>query len=300
MASCRALDIAERTKLIPKTFQLCRNIVQLIRSYILSNIYILYKITNHFLHLCIINILYRIAKLDRRIGSCTVLACNKWKSLFAECETALGFSGDASKDAFSAWSQLTSKSFKRKSNTERAKQPSPLRESVRRSSSLVGLSGRTVKVPVQLIPLERARAMTSGSSGSNMMLKHRSIIISGSSIAAAPDQDFQVAEKRLEISRPLNIDNSNTYCSSCPPGLSCRTSLSPYAPQADLSEGSPSSVGDVIDREESCCSEVDPRATDKNRSDLEETVSGLYNTKEAIRTYVDNVSNSVCTQHRGM
>ena len=235
--------------------------------------------------------LCRIAKLDRRIGNCTVLACNKWKSLFAECESALGFSGDASKDVFSAWSRLTSNSFNRKSIMERAKQPSPSHGPVRRSSSLIGLSGKTVKVPVQLIPLERARAMTSGSSCNEMMLKHRSVIVSGSSIAGA-SESVEVAEERLHISRPLNIDNSITCCSSCPSGLSYRISLSPYAPQADLSEGSRSSVGDGIDREESCCSEGDTRATDKNRSDLEEVVSGLYDMKETIRTYVDNVSNS--------
>ena len=186
---------------------------------------------------------------------------------------------------------MTSNSFNRKSIVERAKQPSPLHGPVRRSSSLIGLSGKTVKVPVQLIPLERARAMTSGSSGNEMMLKHRSVIISGSSIAAA-SENLPVTEERLEISRPLNLDNSITCCSSCPSGLSCRISLSPYAPQADLSEGSHSSVGDGVDKEESCCSEVDPRATDKNRSDLEETVSGSYDMKETIRTYVDNVSNN--------
>lgn len=236
--------------------------------------------------------MYRIAKLDRRIGNCTVLACNKWKSLFAECEAALGFSGDAAKDVFSAWSRLTSKSLNRKSTAERAKQPSPLHGPVRRSSSLIGLSGKTVKVPVQLIPLERARAMTSGSSCNETMLKHRSVIISGSSVAAAASENLPVAEERLQISRPLNIDNSITCCSSCPLGFSCRISLSPYAPQADLSEGSYSSIGDAVDSEESCCSGGDPRPTDKNRSDLEDVVSGTYDMKETIRTYVDDVSNN--------
>ena len=132
--------------------------------------------------------------------------------------------------------------------------------------------------------------MTSASSTSvdEIKLKHRSILVSGSSIAAAPE-DLQVGEERLEISRPLNIDESNMCC-SYPSGLSYRISMSPYAPQADLSESSHSSVGDSGNREESCISEVDSQRTDKNKSDLEEVVSGSYDIKETIQTYVDNVS----------
>ena len=237
---------------------------------------------------------HRIAKLDKRIGNCTVLACNKWQSIFAECETALGFSGDAAKDVFSAWSRVATNSFKRR--TERNKQiaspplgcPPP-----RRSNSLTGLSGRTVKIPVQLIPLERARAMTSGLTGSSLdevRMRHRSMMISSSSIKVS--DDLQTLEERLEISRPLNIEDS-TMCCSYPSGLSYRMSMSPYAPHADGSP-SPTNVGAA---EAAGDSNSDKEAQgSENRSDMEETVSGSFDMKETIRAYVDNVSTAkICS-----
>ena len=231
---------------------------------------------------------HRIAKLDKRIGNCTVLACNKWQSIFAECETALGFSGDAAKDVFSAWSRVATNSFSRR--TERNKQtasppfgcPPP-----RRSNSLTGLSGRTVKIPVQLIPLERARAMTSGSSRSSLdevRLRHRSMMVSNSSIRAS--DDLQTLEERLEISRPLNIEDS-TMCCSYPSGLSYRMSMSPYAPHADGSP-SPTNIG-AAEAAEDSSSDKEVQGSE-NRSDMEETVSGSFDMKETIRAYVDNVS----------
>ena len=232
---------------------------------------------------------HRIAKLDKRIGNCTVLACNKWQSIFAECETALGFTGDAAKDVFSAWSRVATNSFTRRS-TERNKQtasppfgcPPP-----RRSNSLIGLSGRTVKVPVQLIPLERARAMTSGSSADEIRMKHRSMMISGSSMKAASD-DLQTLEERLEISRPLNIEDS-TMCCSYPSGLSYRMSMSPYAPHADGSP-SPTNIGAAeAEREGDSGSDKEVQGSE-SRSDMEVTVSESFDMRETIRAYVDNVS----------
>ena len=226
---------------------------------------------------------YRIAKLDKRIGNCTVLACHKWQSIFAECETALGFSGDAAKDVFSAWSRLATNSFNRRVTERNPKPPSPplSHRPLRRSYSLTGLCGRTVKVPVQLIPLDRARAMTSGSSLDEIKMRHRSAMISSSSIKAS--NDLQTLEERLEISRPLNIEES-TMCCSYPSGLSYRQSLSPYAPHAD---GSPSPTN--IDAEEDSSSDKDVERTEC-QSDMEETVSGSFDMKETIRAYVDNVS----------
>ena len=225
-------------------------------------------------------LVYRIAKLDGRIGNCTVLACNKWQPIFAECETALGFSGDAAKDVFSAWSRLATDSF-HKRTSDRGKQPSPI-QPPRRSNSLTGLSGRTVKVPVQLIPLERARAMTSAASVDEVKLRHRSALVTSLS---ATSGDVQTTEDRPEISRPLNIEES-TLCCSYPSGMSYRISLSPYAPQADLSEGSQSNV-----KEERPSSDTAIQRTERteDKSDLEETISASFDMKETIRAYVDNV-----------
>lgn len=219
-----------------------------------------------------------------------MLACSKWQSIFAECEKALGFTGDAAKDVFSAWSRVATNSFNRW--TERNKQTAspPLgHPPPRRSNSLIGLSGRTVKVPVQLIPLERARAMTSGSSGSSgssldeIRMKHRSAMISSSSIKAS--DDLQSLEERLEISRPLNIEDS-TMCCSYPSGLSYRMSMSPYAPHAD---GSPSPTNIGTAEVEDSNSDKEMQITE-SRSDMEETISGSFDMKETIRAYVDNVS----------
>ncbi len=104
----------------------------------------------------------KIAKLDKRIGNCTVLACNKWHEIFKECEKSLGVSGDATNDVFSAWNKLASDAFHRRTVAERRIQPHSTSLPPRRSNSLTGLNGKTVKVLVQLIPLERARALTSG------------------------------------------------------------------------------------------------------------------------------------------
>jgi hypothetical protein len=240
--------------------------------------------------------MHRIAKLDKRIGNCTVLACNKWQSIFAECEAALGFSGDAAKDVFSAWSRVATNSFNKRTGNERHKQtaaspPLGFAPPPRRSNSLIGLSGRTVKVPVQLIPLERARAMTSGgTSGSSLdeiRMRHRSLMISTSSMKTTASDDLQTLEERLEISRPLNIEDS-TMCCSYPSGLSYRMSMSPYAPHADGSP-SPTNIGAAGAEGDSSSSDKEIEG-DESRSDLEETVSGSFDMKDTIRAYVDNVS----------
>ncbi len=100
--------------------------------------------------------------MDKRIGNCTVLASNKCHEIFKECQKSLGVSGDATNDVFSAWNKLASDAFHRRTVAERRIQPHSTSLPPRRSNSLTGLNGKTVKVPVQLIPLERACALTSG------------------------------------------------------------------------------------------------------------------------------------------
>ncbi len=262
----------------------------------------------------------RIAKLDKRIGNCTVLACNKWHEIFKECEKSLGVSGDATNDVFSAWNKLASDAFHRRTVAERRIQPHSTSLPPRRSNSLTGLNGKTVKVPVQLIPLERARALTSGT-----LLKDEAFLASirstgRHSIAPAsnleesltstittryspvgvtttryyPDNDDGVAstryyhdsdgleEIRPEISRPINLEES-TLCCSYPSGLSYMKSMNPYTPQADGNKSSGSSSSSIDE------------ATDSpggNRKSEIEAAVGPEDVRTGIQNYVDKAFNT--------
>ena len=189
----------------------------------------------------------RIAKLDRRIGTCTVLASNKWQPIFTECEAALGFSGDAANDSYAAWSRLASNTVKRSKRLSKDAQ--------RRSNSLDSNTRRTVRVPVELIPLERARTMTATEDSaaqmrlelslarSNVSLtKHLSLsnsaIHEGDSPTSLSVHNHNISSSLeiLDISRPLHLEKSLSYS----PGrqnhlLPPPRNISPYAPQADTS-----------------------------------------------------------------
>lgn len=106
----------------------------------------------------------QVAKLDRRIGTCTVLASNKWQPIYEECETMLGFSGNAASDVITAWSRIASGAFdnRRRRPVSRSITNYPIfgpSTPLRRASSLSTIP-KTVRTPGNLIPLERARAMT--------------------------------------------------------------------------------------------------------------------------------------------
>ena len=90
-------------------------------------------------------------------------------------------------------------------------------------------------------------------------------------------------EYKPRISRPLHLDESD-FCSSYPIGSAYRTSLSPYAPQADASpspENRPSS---------------DPLPVEGlDVSDFEKTLKESPDAKTAIQNYVDKVSPALDT-----
>ena len=218
-----------------------------------------------------------------------MLACNKWQPIFSECETALGFKGDASSDVVSAWSTLAAESFRRKTDK---KSGSPVIG--QRSNSLTGLHGRTVKIPVDLIPLERARALTAGTifrddsfiskSNSDSLAVMNKSHSQSTELLSRPTNHKAAAddyEYKPRISRPLNLDESD-FCSSYPLGSAYRNSLSPYAPQADASpspELRPSS---------------DPLPVEGlDVSDFEKTLKESPDAKTAIQKYVDKVSPSL-------
>ena len=224
-----------------------------------------------------LSLLCRIAKLDRRIGNCTVLACNKWQEIFKECEESLGVSGDAANDVFSAWNKLATDAFQRRTYKPHLQAPTTYMPPPRRANSLTGLyAGRTVKVPVQLIPLEKAD------------------------------------ELKPEISRPLDLEESSCYC-SYPSGLPYRISTSPYAPQADFAAdtsavtttgggrgggGGGGRGGGMYNQQE-----AGGRLSSKSTSDLPspvsmgpiremETAVGPDDMKSGIQSYVDRAFNT--------
>ncbi len=198
-------------------------------------------------------LIFRIAKLDTRIGNCTVFACNKWQEIFKECESTLGVSGDAANDVFSAWNRLASDAYHRRNVPQPALQSraTSMTPPARRSNSLTGIRGRTVKVPVRLIPLERARAATSSdfARDESYLAAIRNSVVSRKSMlqqfATMAEGDGEVIEsndevadnmEKPDISRPINLEES-LLCCSYPSGLSYKASTTPYAPQADLSDG---------------------------------------------------------------
>ena len=237
----------------------------------------------------------RIAKLDRRIGTCTVLASNKWQPIFAECEKSLGFSGDAANDSYAAWSRLASNTVKRKKRFSR--------ESQRRSNSVDSNSRRTVRVPVELIPLERARTMTTidGSAAqvrlelsqarpTPTLSKHLSLSNSALHMHESPPSsslslhhhNMSSSLEILDISRPLHIEKSL----SCSPQRHKHLMVpphntSPYAPQADTSPCS--SASSDKDRPHSAPEDEASMQTE------EEEVQQSPDTKAEIQKYLDQV-----------
>jgi len=186
----------------------------------------------------------RIAKLDTRIGNCTVLACNKWQEIFKECENTLGVSGDAANDVFSAWNRLASDAYQRRNIQTPNLRTTSITPPAKRSNSLTGMRGRTVKVPVQLIPLERARAATSAEFTRDLaairssITSRKSMLHQFASTESGLNESLEVVDSEVkpDISRPLNLEES-LLCCSYPSGSSYRISSTPYAPQADLSDG---------------------------------------------------------------
>ena len=220
-----------------------------------------------------------------------MLACNKWQEVFRECQHSLGVSGDATNDVFSAWSKLASDAFHRRAKQLPHSFSFPGQQPPRRSNSMTGLHGRTVKVPVQLIPLDRARAQTSVSSSRDDQLLasirnagRRSFVPPGAALEESVVQSMKTDEFRPEISRPLNLEES-TFCCSYPSGRSYKMvkSSSPYAPQADSYETTTSQIRSA--------SQPIPLEDTKKEGELE-TAIGPEDVRTGIQNYVDKAFNT--------
>ena len=143
--------------------------------------------------------------------------------------------------------------------------------------------------------------MTSATSSSldEVKIKHRSVLIGGSAGSVTLENSMEMAldGPRMEISRPLNVEDE-TMSSSYPSRLQGRISMSPYAPQADFSECSPcntcvSKEGEESERHSEAC----PQRTDNKSDSYEDSLSGSFDMKESIRSYVDNVRSALCVKY---
>ncbi len=229
----------------------------------------------------------RIAKLDKRIGNSTILASNKWQAIFAECESALGFSGDAANDVLSAWTKLASDSFQKRIDKQL---DSPTKG--RRSQSLNRAHGKSVLLPMELIPLDRARALTLGPKAQypvgerNWEVELAYVLNTGMKTALSRSSDTiheivgtappAETDCRPVISGPLNLEESISLAYPSSPGGTPRTS-SIYAPQADRT--SPVTGRPYSDPEESV-----------DFAGLGLSAQGSFDTRLAIQRYVDQVS----------
>lgn len=208
-----------------------------------------------------------IAKLDKRIGTCTVLASNKWQPVYDECERLLGFSGNAASDVITAWSRIASSTYEQKS-----KLSTPVQVPVRRAASL-NVIPRSVKTPVDLITLERARAQTTvheereDGSMNQSSEEHQTVLsldgleksLLQMSIEHSIRSRTRPSKHKVEISGPLHLQDE--VVSSYPPALDTRT----------------------IDNS----TEQQPQATE----------SGSFDPHQAIQRYIDKVHQDYTMVH---
>ena len=196
-------------------------------------------------------------------------------------------SGDAANDVFSAWNRLASDAYQRRNIQVPTLRSTSVTPPAKRSNSLTGLrGGRTVKVPVQLIPLERARAATSAeftrdlAAIRNSIASRKSMLQQFTSTESSISETPEVADSDVkpDISRPLNLEES-LLCCSYPSGMSYKIPSTPYAPQADFSDG-----GNGVIKSASA-SEI------LHESQPEFTV-GPKDVREGIQSYVDKAFNT--------
>lgn len=214
----------------------------------------------------------------------------KWQPVFAECEAALGFSGDATNDVLSAWSKLATDSFHRRQGDSEL---SALRS--RRSNSLTHLHSKTVKIPVDLIPLERARALTSASTSHDSFLTNSDStadrtsmlhfsksqsLLTGFHRCPSPICTFPV--EKPEISRPVNLEESLDR--SFHPGRPYRNASHSLRATRASSHSPEQEKGSFSDPEDTVAMAEDHRR---------KGVSNSPDVKTAIQNYVDNVCMSV-------
>ena len=182
----------------------------------------------------------------------------------------------------SAWSKLARDTFQTKGESSTKQVLAD-----RRSNSLQGMYGRNVKMPVDLIPLERARALSS----IPPVLSSETVVVQNASLRSkrflSQSSDSLCAcshpksKLQPEISEPLNLEESvyTAHLSRDPLTISS----SPYAPQADANPLS-MSRRPHSDPEDSMSSSV-----------FEDTLQAeSQDTKATIQAYIDKVKCRQC------
>ncbi len=258
-------------------------------------------------------VLYRVARLDRRIGTCTVLASNKWLPIYEECEKMLGFSGNAASDVITAWSRIASGIFDNRHNSNNNSSDSLLvtptdkyfQNPVRRASSL-SIIPRSVRTPGELITLERARAQTvcrefreededtgmesmgmesesgvtsegSEEDGRMSYLKHSSLEdLEKSLLQMSIEHSIRInnsKKRKVEISGPLHLQE-DVVC-SYPPATVHTSWVDREPSKNDLT------VSDSIDH-----STV---GEDRQQESISKQQDGQFDTTAAIQKYIDKV-----------
>lgn len=183
--------------------------------------------------------------------------------MYEDCERSLGFSGNAASDVITAWSRIASSTYEHKS--KQAALP------VRRASSL-SVIPKSVRTPVNLITLERARAQTTvyeqrededsvqsssdESPGAALSMDDLEKSLLQMSIEHSIRLKGKPMQNRVEISGPLHLQEE--VVSSYPP------------------------TSNSMDREEH-------KITDKKESLHDSTAGSAFNPNEAIQRYIDKV-----------
>lgn len=234
--------------------------------------------------------LFRVAKLDKRIGTCTVLASNKWEPIYEECEKMLGFSGNAACDVLTAWSRIAAGTFEHQQRNvctlSRSGGNSPLLGAgapLRRAASLNTLS-KTVRAPGELISLERARAMTiqddvnSDERIAEMSRRRPMDDLEASLMHMSIEHSLKLNNgTRIKISGPLHLQEE--MMSSYPPAGN--TGLN-YSPQADDSPPMEQPLTSLM--------EEDRREVERERENERMQDNTSFDTNQAIQRYIDQVS----------
>lgn len=169
-----------------------------------------------------------------------------------------------------------------------------------RSYSLDSNTRRTVRVPVELIPLERARTMTFEGSGEQIRLElslarstggmSKHLSLSNSALHNSPPssslslhQNISSSLEILDISQPVHLEKALSYSPQRNQLSVPARNISPYAPQADTSPCS--STSSDKDRPHSA-------PEDEASMQIEAEVQQSPDTKSEIQKYLDQVRNT--------
>ena len=188
----------------------------------------------------------------------------------------LGFTGNAASDVFTAWSRIAAHAYERRERLSSSAHSSPMmcvhspHGQLRRANSLntISRSPRTVRTPVELISLEKARAR------SNTIIKGRD------------ERDSSMDELEASVMK-LSLEHSQKMAQ---PGLL------KISPPLHLEDELTASFPGILHGHQQYSPRTDdsPSVEDKRLSMVEEEAAELaqsdeFDTQKAIQKYLDKV-----------